>query len=52
MMADDAEIDDEIERQLEADAQERIYYEQPIPDDKDIDVSEYFNSSIQKTHKE
>jgi hypothetical protein len=42
MMADDAEIDEEIERQLEADAQDRNYVEQPLLDDKEFDVSEYF----------
>jgi hypothetical protein len=42
MMADDAEIDEEIERQLEADAQDRNYAKQPLLDDKDLDVSEYF----------
>jgi hypothetical protein len=39
MMADDAEIDEEIERQLEADAHDRNYFEQPLLDDKDFDVS-------------
>jgi hypothetical protein len=38
MMADDAEIDEEIERQLEADAHERDYLEQPLLDDKELDV--------------
>ncbi len=39
MMADDAEIDEEIERQLDADAHERDYLEQPLIDDKDLDVN-------------
>jgi hypothetical protein len=51
MMADDAEIDEEIERQLEADAEDRNYYEQPLLDEKDLDVSEYLNSLIEKRHK-
>ncbi|CAF1611952.1 unnamed protein product [Adineta ricciae] len=37
MLADDAEIDEEIERQLEADAQDRNYAEQPLLDDKELD---------------
>ncbi|CAF3603222.1 unnamed protein product [Adineta steineri] len=37
MMADDQEIDEEIERQLEADAHDRNYFEQPLIDDKDLD---------------
>jgi len=40
MMADDAEIDEEIERQLEADAHDRNYLERPLLDDKDLDVSQ------------
>lgn len=40
MMADDAEIDEEIERQLEADAQDRNYLEQPLLDEKELEVSE------------
>ncbi len=47
MMADDAEIDEEIERQLEADAHDRDYLEQPLLDDKELDVNNikkyYFN---------
>ena len=39
MMADDAEIDEEIERQLEADAHDRNYVEQPSYNDKEMDVS-------------
>jgi hypothetical protein len=39
MMADDAEIDEEIERQLEADANDRNFLVQPLLDDKEIDVS-------------
>ena len=39
MMADDAEIDEEIERQLEADAHDRDYLEQPLLDDKELDVN-------------
>ena len=39
MMADDAEIDEEIERQLDADAHDRNYLQQPSLDDKDLDVS-------------
>jgi hypothetical protein len=39
MMADDAEIDEEIERQLEADAQDRNYVEQPLLNDKELDVN-------------
>jgi hypothetical protein len=42
MMADDAEIDEEIERQLEADAHDRNYLQEPLLDDKELDVSEYF----------
>ena len=38
MMADDAEIDEEIERQLEADAQDRNYLEQPLLDDNELEV--------------
>lgn len=38
MMADDAEIDEEIERQLEADAQDRNYQEQPLLDDNELEV--------------
>lgn len=38
MMADDAEIDEEIERQLEADARERDFLEQPLLNDKELDV--------------
>ncbi|UJR33723.1 hypothetical protein I4U23_021150 [Adineta vaga] len=37
MMADDAEIDEEIERQLEADAHDRNYLDQPLLDDKELD---------------
>ncbi|CAF5089322.1 unnamed protein product, partial [Rotaria sp. Silwood1] len=37
MMSDDTEIDEEIERQLEADAQDRDYLEQPLIDDKEFD---------------
>ncbi len=36
MMADDAEADEEIERQLEADAHDRDYHEQPLLDDKEL----------------
>ncbi|CAF4164249.1 unnamed protein product, partial [Rotaria magnacalcarata] len=36
MVADDAEIDEEIERQLEADAHERNYIEQQPLDDADL----------------
>ncbi len=43
MMADDAEIDEEIERQLEADAQDRNYLERPVLDDKEVDVKLNFN---------
>ena len=40
MMADDAEIDEEIERQLDADAHDRNYLKQPLLDDeKDLHVS-------------
>ena len=48
MMADDAEIDEEIERQLEADTHDRDYVEQPLLDDKELDViicSSYFDES-------
>ncbi|CAF0755454.1 unnamed protein product [Rotaria sordida] len=38
MVADEAEIDEEIERQLEADAHDRNYLEQPLLDDKDLDL--------------
>ena len=38
MMADDAEIDEEIERQLEAEAHERDYLVQPLLDDQELDV--------------
>lgn len=38
MLADDAEIDEEIERQLEADAHDRKFLEQPLIDEKDLDV--------------
>ncbi|CAF3794842.1 unnamed protein product [Rotaria sp. Silwood1] len=37
MMSDDTEIDEEIERQLEADAHDRDYLEQPLIDDKKLD---------------
>jgi len=43
MMADDAEIDEEIERQLEADAQERNYLEEPLIDEKEF---EFLNENI------
>jgi len=43
MMADDAEIDEEIERQLEADAHDRDYLEQPLLDDKELDVNNIKN---------
>ncbi|CAF0857877.1 unnamed protein product, partial [Rotaria sordida] len=36
MMSDDTEMDEEIERQLEADAQDRDYLEQPLIDDKEF----------------
>lgn len=39
MMADDTEIDEEIERQLEADAHDRDYLEQPLLDDKEFEVN-------------
>jgi hypothetical protein len=39
MMADDAEIDDEIERQLEADAHDRVYLEQPLLDQQELEVN-------------
>ena len=40
MMADDAEIDEEIERQLDNDAHERDYLTQPLlEDEKDLHVS-------------
>lgn len=39
MMADDAEIDEEIERQLEADARERDYVEEPLLNDRELDVN-------------
>lgn len=39
MVADDAEIDEEIERQLEADARERNFLEQPPLDETDMNVS-------------
>jgi hypothetical protein len=39
MMADDAEIDEEIERQLEADAHDRNYLEQPLLDERELDVN-------------
>jgi hypothetical protein len=48
MMTDDAEIDEEIERQLEADAQDRNYIVQPLLDDKDLDVSEDFAKNEKK----
>ncbi|CAF0780786.1 unnamed protein product [Rotaria sp. Silwood1] len=38
MVADEAEIDEEIERQLEADAHDRNYLEQPLLDDNDLDL--------------
>lgn len=42
MMADDAEIDEEIERQLEADARERDYLEEPLLNDRELDVKTRF----------
>ena len=39
MMADDAEMDEEIERQLEADAHDRDYLEKPLFDEKELDVA-------------
>ncbi|CAF3704659.1 unnamed protein product [Adineta steineri] len=36
MLADDAEIDEEIERQLEADAHDRDYVEQPLLNDNEL----------------
>ena len=39
MMADDAEMDEEIERQLEADAHDRDYVEKPLFDEKELDVT-------------
>lgn len=42
MMADDAEIDEEIERQLEADARERDFLENPPLDEKDLEVKRNF----------
>ena len=44
MMADDAEIDEEIERQLEADAHDRNYLEQPLLDEKELDVNPFIPS--------
>lgn len=44
MMADDAEIDEEIERQLEADAHDRNYVEQPLLDEKELDVNPFIHS--------
>lgn len=46
MMADDAEIDEEIERQLEAEAHEREFCEQPLLDEKELEV----NQKKTKTH--
>ena len=46
MLADDAEIDEEIERQLDADAHDRNYLKQPLlEDERDLDVSRlvFFN---------
>jgi len=48
MMADDAEADEEIERQLEADAHDRDYREQPLLDDKELDVNNKNNFSRKK----
>jgi len=48
MMADDAEADEEIERQLEADAHDRDYREQPLIDDKELDVNNENNFSRKK----
>lgn len=48
MLADDAEIDEEIERQLDADAHDRNYLKQPLlEDERDLDVSRlvFFNIS-------
>jgi len=39
-MADDAEIDEEIERQLEAEAHEREFCEQPLLDEKELEVNQ------------
>ena len=47
MLADDAEIDEEIERQLEADAQDRNFLEQPLLDEKDLDVKAQKKTKIQ-----
>ncbi|CAF0758145.1 unnamed protein product [Adineta ricciae] len=46
MMADDAEIDEEIERQLEADAQDRNYLNQSLLDDKELDFLNDTNTQI------
>lgn len=46
MLADDAEIDEEIERQLEADAQDRNFLEQPLLDEKDLDVKLKKNKNL------
>ncbi|CAM4888615.1 unnamed protein product [Rotaria socialis] len=39
MMADDTELDEEIERHLEADACDCHYFEQPLLDQKDFDAN-------------
>jgi hypothetical protein len=39
MMADDAEIDEEIERQLEAEANDQNYLQQPLLDDNELAVN-------------
>lgn len=44
MLADDAEIDEEIERQLEADAQDRNFLEQPLLNENELDVSHWSES--------
>jgi hypothetical protein len=38
MMADDAEMDDEIEKQLEAEAINNINYDKNIRIDDDVDI--------------
>jgi hypothetical protein len=52
MMADDAEIDEEIERQLEADAHDRNYVEQPLLDDKELQVVINDHTFVQHFHVE
>ena len=42
MMSDDTDMDEEIERQMEADVHDTNYIEQSLLNDKELDVSDLF----------